>query len=73
MKAAKKCCASKSTASERPRTSYASATAPSTTDEPANNSADAPVLAPVNDVVHDLTFDEAHTAIINGRHRRDLG
>jgi hypothetical protein len=41
--------------------------------EPANNSADAPVLAPVNDVVHDLTFDEAHTAIINGRHRRDLG
>lgn len=41
--------------------------------EPANNSADAPVLAPVNDVLHDLAFDEAHTAIINGRHRRDLG
>jgi hypothetical protein len=41
--------------------------------EPANNSADAPVLAPVNDVLHDLAFDDAHTAIINGRHRRDLG
>jgi hypothetical protein len=41
--------------------------------EPANNPADVAVLAPVNDVLHDLTFDEAHTAIINGRHRRDLG
>ena len=33
----------------------------------------APVSAPVNNAVHNLAFDEAHTAIINGRHRRDLG
>lgn len=26
--------------------------------------------APVND---DIAFDEAHTTVINGRHRRDLG
>jgi hypothetical protein len=43
--------------------------------DPAYNSVDAPALAPVNDVMHDLAFDEAHTTIINGRHRhrRDLG
>ena len=41
--------------------------------EPANNPVDAPVFAPANNVLHDLAFDEAHTTIINGRHRRDLG
>ena len=41
--------------------------------EPADNPLHAPVLAPVNNVLHDLAFDEAHTTIINGRHRRDLG
>jgi hypothetical protein len=44
---------------------------------PANSPANLPVHAPANnvvhDVVHDLAFDEAHTTIINGRHRRDLG
>jgi hypothetical protein len=43
--------------------------------EAANSPVDAPAFAPVNDVLHDLAFDEAHTTIINGRHRhrRDLG
>jgi hypothetical protein len=45
--------------------------------EPADNPVHAPVhpsvLGPVNNVLHDLAFDEAHTTIINGRHRRDLG
>jgi hypothetical protein len=29
--------------------------------------------APVNSAVHNLAFDEGHTTIINGKHRRDLG
>ncbi len=42
-------------------------------DHPVNAPVNAPVLAPVNNVLNDFAFDEAHTTIINGRHRRDLG
>jgi hypothetical protein len=42
-------------------------------DNPVNNPVNAPVLAPVNNLLPDFAFDEAHTTIINGRHRRDLG
>jgi hypothetical protein len=42
-------------------------------DHPVNAPVNAPVLAPANNVLNDFAFDEAHTTIINGRHRRDLG
>ena len=41
--------------------------------EPADHPVNAPVLAPANNGLNDFAFDEAHTMIINGRHRRDLG
>ena len=57
----------------RPPTSYASATAPSTTTRRSttprrSTTTYAPV--PVND---NVAFEEAHTTIINGRHRRNFG
>jgi hypothetical protein len=42
-------------------------------DHQVNAPFNAPVLAPANNVLNDFAFDEAHTTIINGRHRRDLG
>jgi len=39
-------------------------------DDPINHPTDGPINGPVND---NVAFDEAHTTVINGRHRRDFG